>query len=133
MLIGDAFGFIDPVFSSGVYLAMDGATRLADALLLGSVSALERYERRQRRHVEAWREAVSYFYDGRFFGMLRLRNQSHENWIGRIVSPHAAAHLPRVFTGESTARFYDRKLLAVMMNYGLGALEDPDWARWRID
>jgi len=132
-LVGDCLGFIDPVFSSGVFLAMDGAKRLADALLVGNARALERYDRRQRRHIEAWREAVGYFYDARFFAMLRLRNQSHENLIGRIVSPHAAKHLPRVFTGESTARFYDRKLLAAMMNYGLGALEDPDWARWRID
>lgn len=132
-LVGDCLGFIDPVFSSGVFLAMDGAKRLADALLSGSVRAIERYDRRQRRHIEAWRQAVDYFYDGRFFAMLRLRNQSHENWIGRIVSPHAAMHLPRIFTGESTARFYDRNLLAAMMNYGLGALEDPDWARWRID
>jgi flavin-dependent dehydrogenase len=132
-LVGDCLGFIDPVFSSGVFLAMDGAKRLADALLAGSASALERFDRRQRRHIEAWREAVGYFYDARFFGMLRLRNQNHENLIGRILSPHAATHLPRVFTGESTARFYDRKLLAAMMNYGLGALEDPDWARWRID
>lgn len=131
-LVGDCLGFIDPVFSSGVYLAMDGAQRLAAALLNGSANALERYDRRQRRHVEAWRQAVGYFYDGRFFAMLRLRNQSHENWMGRIVSPHAASHLPRVFTGESTARVYDRNLLAAMMRFGLGALEDPDWARWRI-
>jgi flavin-dependent dehydrogenase len=131
-LVGDCLGFIDPVFSSGVFLAMDGASRLADALLQGSAKALERYDRQQRRHIEAWRQAVGYFYDGRFFAMLRLRNQPHENWIGRIVSPHAAAHLPRVFTGESTAGFYDRNLLAGMMKYGLGALEDPDWARWRI-
>jgi len=132
-LVGDCLGFIDPVFSSGVFLAMDGARRLADALLAGSARALERYDRRQRRHIEAWRQAVEYFYDGRFFAMLRLRNQDHENWIGRIVSPHAATHLPRVFTGESTARFYDRNLLGAMMKYGLGALEDPDWARSRID
>lgn len=132
-LVGDCLGFIDPVFSSGVFLAMDGATRLAEALLSGSVRALKRYDRRQRRHIEAWRQAVEYFYDGRFFAMLRLRNQSHDNWIGRIVSPHAATHLPRIFTGESTTRFYDRNLLAAMMKYGLGALEDPDWARWRID
>jgi flavin-dependent dehydrogenase len=132
-LVGDCLGFIDPVFSSGVFLAMDGAKELARALLNGSAGALERYDRRQRRHIEAWRQAVGYFYDGRFFAMLRLRNQPHENWIGRIVSPHAASHLPRVFTGESTARFYDRNLLAVMLNYGLGALEDPDWARWQID
>ena len=72
-LVGDCLGFIDPVFSSGVFLAMDGAQRLAEALLEGSPSALERYDRRQRRHIEAWRQAVGYFYDGRFFGMLRLR------------------------------------------------------------
>lgn len=29
MLIGDAYAFIDPIFSSGVYLAMDGAERAA--------------------------------------------------------------------------------------------------------
>lgn len=132
-LVGDCLGFIDPVFSSGVFLAMDGAKKLADALLAGGARALTRYDRRQRRHIEAWRTAVDYFYDGRFFAMLRLRNQSHENLVGRILSPHAATHFPRVFTGESTARFYDRNLLAAMMNYGLGALEDPDWARWRIE
>jgi len=131
-LVGDSLGFIDPVFSSGVFLAMDGASKLANALLSGSARALERYDRHQRRHIEAWRQAVDYFYDGRFYAMLRLRNQSHDNWIGRIVSPHASIHLPRVFTGESTANFYDRTLLAAMMNFGLGALEDPDWARWRI-
>jgi len=132
-LVGDSLGFIDPVFSSGVYLAMDGARRLARALLDGSTRALERYDRQQRRHIEAWREAVGYFYDGRFFAMLRLRGQPHDNWIGRIVSPHASAHLPRVFTGESTAGFYDRNLLAWMMRFGLRALEDPDWQRWRVD
>ena len=131
-LVGDCLGFIDPVFSSGVFLAMDGAKRLAEALLEGSSSALERYDRRQRRHIEAWHQAVGYFYDGRFFAMLRLRNQPHDNWIGRLVSPHAATHLPRVFTGESTARFYERNLLAAMMKYGLGSLEDPNWARWQI-
>ncbi len=131
-LVGDCLGFIDPVFSSGVFLAMDGAKRLAEALLEGSASALERYDRRQRRHIDAWRQAVDYFYDGRFFAMLRLRNQSHDNWIGRLVGPHAATHLPRVFTGESTARFYERSLLTAMMKYGLGALEDPNWERWKI-
>jgi hypothetical protein len=75
---------------------------------------------------------VGHFYDGRFFAMLRLRNQSHDNWIGRIINPHASKHLPRIFTGESTARFYDRHLLDLMMKYGLRTLEDPDWARWRI-
>lgn len=32
VLVGDAFSFIDPVFSSGVYLAMQGASLAADAV-----------------------------------------------------------------------------------------------------
>jgi flavin-dependent dehydrogenase len=30
LLIGDAYAFVDPVFSSGVYLAMQSATKGAD-------------------------------------------------------------------------------------------------------
>ena len=32
LLVGDAFAFVDPVFSSGVYIAMSGAFRGADAV-----------------------------------------------------------------------------------------------------
>jgi len=42
-LVGDCLGFIDPVFSSGVFLAMDGARKFANALLSGSARALDRY------------------------------------------------------------------------------------------
>jgi len=63
----------------------------------------------------------------------RARRQLRVSRMSPAHGTPAAAHLPRVFTGESTASFYDRNLLAAMMKYGLGALEDPDWARWRID
>ena len=51
LLIGDAFAFVDPVFSSGVMLAMQGATRAADvvdAWLLdpdGAAPQVRRFER----------------------------------------------------------------------------------------
>jgi flavin-dependent dehydrogenase len=54
VLIGDAFAFIDPVFSSGVYLAMSGAeaaARAVDAALRDprvERRLLRRLERRQR-------------------------------------------------------------------------------------
>jgi flavin-dependent dehydrogenase len=54
VLIGDAFAFIDPVFSSGVYLAMSGAEQAAqavDAALREPAHErrlLRRLERRQR-------------------------------------------------------------------------------------
>jgi flavin-dependent dehydrogenase len=56
LLVGDAYAFIDPVFSSGVYLAMSSAERgvaVADAWLQGSriryALACRRYERETRR------------------------------------------------------------------------------------
>ena len=128
-LVGDCFGFIDPVFSSGLFLAMDGASRLAAAIRVGTPAALSRYEKRHRSHVDAWRQVASYFYDGRFYGMLRLREQPHDNVIGRIINPHASKHLPRVFTGESTNRFYDRFLLDLVMKH---ALAFDDWERCAI-
>lgn len=54
-LVGDANAFIDPVFSSGVYLAMQGAEYAAEAVAAcladpaGAVRYRRRYERRVRR------------------------------------------------------------------------------------
>lgn len=50
-LVGDAFAFIDPVFSSGVFLAMSGAEMAVEAVAVcldrprGAPAALERYGR----------------------------------------------------------------------------------------
>jgi flavin-dependent dehydrogenase len=54
VLVGDAFAFLDPVFSSGVYLAMSGAeqaTAVVDAALRNpsrEASLLHKLEKRQR-------------------------------------------------------------------------------------
>ena len=54
VLVGDAFAFLDPVFSSGVYLAMSGAEQAAaavDAALRNpsrEASLLRKLEKRQR-------------------------------------------------------------------------------------
>ncbi|AUT04586.1 hypothetical protein CLI64_29540 (plasmid) [Nostoc sp. CENA543] len=72
MLIGDASGFIDPVFSSGVDIAMHSSVFAYEALLplllLGHWSdtdeefALSKYERRLRQGTDVWANAVDLFY-----------------------------------------------------------------------
>jgi flavin-dependent dehydrogenase len=55
VMIGDAFAFLDPVFSSGVYLAMSGAEQavaVVDSALReprGEIALLRRLEKRQRQ------------------------------------------------------------------------------------
>jgi flavin-dependent dehydrogenase len=55
VLVGDAFAFLDPVFSSGVYLAMSGAEQAADVVDTAlreparEAALLRKLEKRQRR------------------------------------------------------------------------------------
>jgi len=85
VLVGDAFAFLDPVFSSGVYLAMRGGELVADAvdraIQDGDVSASQfaAYADRMRREIESMRKLVYAFYDTTFsFGkFIRARPDLH--------------------------------------------------------
>ena len=125
-LLGDAFGFVDPVFSSGLYLAMDGARHLVRAIEAGSARAFERYERHTIKHIGAWQTIVRYFYDGRLFTLFKVGDQMTENVIGKLANPHAKKHLPQIFTGEATDRFYSRNLLDFMIRHALRGHEPRD-------
>jgi flavin-dependent dehydrogenase len=64
LLVGDAYAFIDPVFSSGVYLAMNGALAAfipAQAWLNGDTREFRRAARRYRRVVSSKINAFSWF------------------------------------------------------------------------
>jgi flavin-dependent dehydrogenase len=71
-LVGDAFAFLDPLFSTGVFLALKGGEMAADtlheALLADDVGAgrFEEYYERQRRAVTSFRRLVLAFYDPTF-------------------------------------------------------------------
>ncbi len=67
-LVGDAGSFVDPVFSTGVYLALSSGAELSDAvwaLLSGegrSASVKRHYESTQRRRYKFFRRFVLQFY-----------------------------------------------------------------------
>ena len=72
VLVGDAFAFLDPVFSSGVFFALQGGVLAGDAaheaLTAGDVSAARfaDYGRHMCRAMEAMRGLVHAFYEVRF-------------------------------------------------------------------
>lgn len=101
-LLGDAAGFIDPVFSTGVYLAMRGASRLAAAIELGSPAALSRYERLHRREMELWKRVIDCWYDGRLCALIKAGQGYGDSWVVRLVRGHITKHVTRVFTGETS-------------------------------
>jgi flavin-dependent dehydrogenase len=83
VLIGDAFAFLDPVFSSGVFLALRSGELAADqvdaALAEGDVSAsrFEGYAAEMRHGIEAMRRLVYAFYDQNFSFASVIRSSPH--------------------------------------------------------
>ena len=89
LLVGDAFAFLDPVFSSGVMLALKSGTMAGDAVHKAildkdfSCSQFEEYARYLREGVENMRKLVYAFYDPKF-SFRRLTNKYPET-AGQIT------------------------------------------------
>lgn len=128
IMIGDAFAFLDPVFSSGVYLAMSGAEQAAtmiDAALREpkhEARLLRRLEKRQRAGMKRFA-----FFIYRFNGpiLARLFREPRNLWqMEQGVISMLAGDLfdsPKVL----------RRLRAFKMVYALTALRH--FARWRSE
>jgi flavin-dependent dehydrogenase len=89
LLAGDAFAFLDPVFSSGVMLALKSGSMAGDAVHEAIVEAdfspqrFQEYSRQLRQGVENMRKLVYAFYD-RNFSFRRLTDKYPET-AGQIT------------------------------------------------
>jgi flavin-dependent dehydrogenase len=89
LLTGDAFSFIDPVFSTGLFLALFGGELAADAveaaLTKGDISAKQfaEYGEMYCRAIESLRKLVYAFYDRNFnFGAFFKK---HPDMVGDVT------------------------------------------------
>ena len=80
VLVGDAFGFLDPLYSSGVLLALKSGSLAADAVVEGlarcdtSAAQLGKWEDEFVRGMERMRRLVCKYYDGFSFGRFVKRH-----------------------------------------------------------
>jgi flavin-dependent dehydrogenase len=128
VMIGDAFAFLDPVFSSGVYLAMSGAEQAVTVIDTAlrepqrEASLLRKLERRQRAGMKRFA-----FFIYRFNSpiMDRIFRQPRNIWqIEQGVISMLAGDLfdsPKVV----------RRLRAFKLVYAITALRH--WVRWRSE
>jgi flavin-dependent dehydrogenase len=100
VLVGDAFGFLDPLYSSGVLLALRSAEMAADAIVEGlakedlSAEQLGRWGPAFNRGVDRMRRLVCEYYDGFSFGHFarsfpELRNAVTDLLIGDLFTEKA--------------------------------------------
>ncbi len=91
VLAGDAYGFLDPLYSSGVLLALKSADvvaeSVADALDVNdpSEARLRRWEHEYNKAMNRMRNLVLAFYDGLNFGKLVRRYPDKKNLITDIL------------------------------------------------
>jgi flavin-dependent dehydrogenase len=80
-LIGDAAGFLDPIFSTGVFMAMKSADMavpgVVERLRTGSTQTLDRYERDMQRGLDKYLRFIEHFYDRDF---MEVFLQPSERW-----------------------------------------------------
>jgi flavin-dependent dehydrogenase len=97
VLVGDAFGFLDPLYSSGVLLALKSGELAADAILDGlaagntSAAQLGRWGDHFNQGVDRMRRLVCEYYDGFSFGAFvknypELRNTVTDLLIGDLFT-----------------------------------------------
>lgn len=120
ILAGDAAGFLDPVFSSGLYLAVNYASKIANAVDERQSYTLSRYQNDWQREIKSWQKMIDIWYNGRLFTTYNIGQDRLSTYIGRKIEPHIVKHFTRIFTGEAVNSKYSMWLLRFMC----GSLQD---------
>lgn len=132
VLAGDAFGFVDPMLSSGMFIALRSAEWLADEIIAadargaGSLPDFTKYSLEMHRLIMAWMELVGHWYSGGVFtfhraGMARLK--AHNHFFNRMMRRHVERNLACMATGASTTSAYSRGMLRFMTTHGLSGMD----------
>ena len=120
--IGDSFGFVDPMLSPGVFLAMESAFSIAKVITKTGVGdrqrlqeALAKHERHMRDWIIAWQQLIGYFYDGSIASFFVEGNEMKRKYPGRIsnyMERSTARRIACMASGAWTCSTWNRRVLA---------------------
>jgi flavin-dependent dehydrogenase len=120
--IGDSFGFVDPMLSPGVFLAMESALSVAATVARKGLNdstrlcrGIEKNEREMRGWITAWQEMIDYFYDGRiasFFVEGKEMKRKHPGRFSNFMERNIARRIACMASGGTTRSIWNRKFLA---------------------
>jgi flavin-dependent dehydrogenase len=128
VLVGDAFAFLDPVFSSGVYLAMSGAEQAAEVVDASlreprrEAKLLRKLEKRQRAGMSRFS-----FFIYRFNGPVLTQMFSQPRNVWQLEQGVISMLAGDLFDSPKVLR----RLSLFKLVYALAGLRD--WRRWRSE
>jgi flavin-dependent dehydrogenase len=137
VMVGDAFGFVDPMLSPGVFLALVSPVLVAEALVpfvrgrrpappAALARALAPYAGAQAALLGAWTDLIAYFYDGRMAALFRAGREwmnGGSNALTRRANGHIERHIALQASGVGTRSAYGRGLLRVLGRHGLRGVD----------
>lgn len=134
IMLGDAFGFVDPMLSPGLFMALESAT-LLDTLVFSKRSPkpsdLDKYAKELRNWHTSWQELIEYFYDGR---ILRMYEAGCELAAGKgalnpakIMERHMSRVISSMAAGVGTRSTYNRKLLEKSSKHLIWGVAEADF------
>ena len=109
---GDAFGFVDPMLSPGMHLALHSAELLSENL-----DNLKAYSDEMRHLIRAWMWLIKYFYDGRIFAMYQSGLIFERKFPGKITDALHVFFNGKVAcmaSGATTASRFGHGMLEIM-------------------
>jgi len=108
--VGDAAGFIDPVFSTGLYLSMKGAFELLKAIEIGSDEAMKEYESGRHWELKTWQRVIDSWYNGKLFNFYRVGQKHKGGLFGSRIERRVRKRLLRIFTGAAVDDVFNMKV-----------------------
>ena len=126
--VGDAYGFVDPMLSPGMMVALQSSVILDEELSSRPMAmALRNYETRVSVTLEAWRELIGYFYNGRIFDLNEQgkQHQARYPWFpfGKVDS-FMSAVLSGMASGFTTDSPWSRGILRSSSRFVLGQTKE---------
>lgn len=118
IMLGDAFGFVDPMLSPGLFMALESASLLDNRFFSKkkpNSRDLDDYCAKLRSWHKSWQELIEYFYDGRILRMYEAGSKLAEGKNAFNPAKLMERHMSRVIAsmagGFGTCSTYNRKLL----------------------
>lgn len=117
VMTGDAFGFVDPMLSPGMWLALRSAELVADHL-----GDFDYYEREMRKMIKSWMQLIEYFYNGDMFAMYRSGMGWEMKYPGKIsetIHRFFDRQIACMASGATTSSRFGQGMLKLMSRYGI--------------